>query len=121
MARKDDPGKLSDLLASTLKAKGTTLGQQLAAARPKLPKKLARDADELVAAENRARYRPDLPPIGEKRLSKVRANISKHVEGLDPKGDRKAARRRWASSLALNLLLAIVVLGAFFWIGSRSG
>ena len=120
VARKDDPAELSGLLTSTLKARGDTLGAQLTSARKKLPKKLAREADAIVAAEKRARYRPDLPPIEEARLRKARSAISGHVRKLDPKGDRKRARAQWLSSLALNLLLACVAIGAFYWIGSQT-
>lgn len=119
MAHKDDPQALGDLLKGTLKAKGETLGGQITSVRRKLPRKLARQADALVAAEQRAKYRPDLPPIGETELKKARAGIARHLEATDRKADRAAARKRWVTGLALNLMLAMVVIGAFFWFGSQ--
>ena len=119
MANKTTQNSLDDLLSGTLKAKGDTLGKKLTSVRGKLPRRLARDADALVAAEARARYRPDLPPIGETKLKKARAGLQKHLAATDTKGDRAAARKRWLTGLVLNLMLAMVAIGLFFWFGRQ--
>ena len=119
MAAKDDPEALGGLLQDTLKARGETLGAQLSSVRRKLPRRLAKEADAIVAAEQRARYRPDLPPIGEAQLKKARSGLTRHLEQTDRKADRRAARKRWATGMVLNLLLAMVAIGLFFWFGRQ--
>ena len=107
------------MLTERLKARGETLGAKLTSVRRKLPRRLAREADELIAAETRARYRPDLPPIGEARMKKLRGDLERHLAASDPKGARAAARRRWFAGLLLNLLLAMLAIAAFFWFGRQ--
>ena len=119
MARNGTDETLDALLTGTLKARGATLGEKLTSVRRKLPRRLAREADEIVAAETRAKYRPDLPPIGDARLKKVRSDIERHLANTDTRGERAAARKRWAAGLALNLLLAMVAIGLFFWFGRQ--
>ena len=119
MAATDDPEALGGLLKDNLKARGATLGAQVTSVRRKLPRKLAKEADAIVAAEQRARYRPDLPPIGEAQLKKARSGIAKHLTETDRKADRRAARKRWATGLVLNLMFAMVVIGLFFWFGRQ--
>lgn len=119
MPRTDDPDALSEMLRTTLKARGDNLEHRLMTVRRKLPRKIARDADTLLSAERWSRYRPDLPPIGEAQLRKARAGIAAHVGKLDTGKDRRKPRQSWLAGLVLNLALAGVAIAAFWWLGSR--
>lgn len=121
MARKpppSDPDTLSRLLKDRLQARGDRLDDQLNSSRRKMPPAVRRAADEISAAETRARYRPDLPAMGEQKLTAARAKVAEFASARDVTAEKQKARRRWVADLTINLAILLALILAVRWIAA---
>ena len=112
------PEQLTKLLGQRLGARGRTEEERLKSGRSRLPRRLRKSADTLLAAAEHARHRPDLPVLNRGALVQSRAEIGGYLEARDIKAERAEKWRKWVSGLTVNLALLAGLIAGFYLIGT---
>lgn len=106
-------------LRATYRVRGKDLKAVATAAGRKLPPRVRRQTQRLADSAHRLRHQPRSAPSQPVKVLADAKAVIEFLEAETPQDDRRAARRRWAGDLAVNLLLFALVFGGVVFLATR--
>ncbi len=111
--------EISQALSDAYQADGKTYAQKLKQTRKHLPRKLAKDAEYLIEAEQHLKHPKMRKYVDQGRVDATKRAVLRKTQGVDLERDRSKARYGWWSSLVLQLIIAMVLIfGAAKYFGA---
>lgn len=104
-------GDLRQLLADKLGAGARDLRR----ARPRLPRRLRREADVLLRAETMGQHPRFARLVDPREVARAERRISRHLRAYDPALDRRNRRKDAVARLAFCLLVTALLVVALLW------
>lgn len=105
----DEIGKA---LEEAYHADGKTYAKKLRQTRKHLPRRLVKDAEYLIEAEQKLKHPKTRKFVNQQRVQSTKRKMLRQTQGVDLDRDRSKARFGWWSSLVLQLMLAMVLIVA---------
>lgn len=102
-----------------LKVRGKSLTSAVQKSRKRLPRHVKKSAEKITHLQERMKHLPYVSPSDLAEVEKESEKIRKFAAAIDLKADRKAARKKWATSLFLSYSGFLVLLGAFWYISTQ--
>lgn len=111
--------EIGKALEEAYHADGKTYAKKLRQTRKHLPRKLAKDAEYLLQAEQQLKHPKTRKFVDQARVASTKRAMLRQTQGVDLDRDRSKARFGWWSSLVLQLIIAMVLIfGAAKYFGA---
>jgi hypothetical protein len=114
----DWSARLSDLralLADKLGVMGADLGHQVRRAGRRLPRRVRREAEFLVRAEEMARHPRLARLIDPREVARAQGRVARHLEGINPALLRRNRRKDRVAAFALYVLVTSALVVTLLW------
>lgn len=111
----DRLASLRGALADKLGARGHDLSGQLRRAGRRLPRRLRREAQLLVRAEEMGRHPKFARLVDPRMVARAEGRLSRHLEGIDSAAIRRGRAKDRVALLALYVLATSVLVVALLW------
>ena len=102
--------EIGKALEEAYHADGKTYAQKLRQTRKHLPRKLAKDAEYLLEAEQKLKHPKMRRQVDQARVASTKRAMLRQTQGVDLERDRSKARFAWGSSLVFQLIIAMALI-----------